>query len=196
MNKNVLTEALLSAIEGTTPISSCEKLAELAATVPSGQCVVEIGVYKGRTLCYLADGTHRGHRVPVFGVDTWDLPGLGGKHRVAKKFAEQAIVRHGFHDMVVLLQGFSVDVARKFHGPPIGLLFVDGDHTEAGVLTDIHAWYPHLAENATVVFDDYGGGRNPGVGRAVQKSMHLFDPLIGRQGLMAILRMKAISNDR
>jgi hypothetical protein len=181
----------LRTIEGTTPFPSCEKLADLASHVPSDQAIVEVGVYKGRTLCHLAHGSQQGLGAsPVYGVDTWDLPGLGGKHRVARSFAEQAVIEHGFAGLVVLVQGFSVEIARTYDGPAIGLLFIDGDHSETGVRSDFMAWQPHLADGACVVFDDYGGGRNPGVRRAVNALSESFSGPPEIHGLMAILEVR------
>src|SRR5690606_27245307 len=45
-----------------------------AARVPAEQAIVEIGVYRARTTCWLASGAQSGHGAHVWGVDPWDLP--------------------------------------------------------------------------------------------------------------------------
>ena len=49
----------------------------------------------------------------------------------------------------------SHDAARTYSGAPIGLLFIDGWHSTEAVLDDYQSWAPHLAEDATIVFDDH-----------------------------------------
>ena len=53
----------------------------------------------------------------------------------------------------------------------VDILFLDGLHTEAGVMADLTSWWPKLTPNeAVVLFNDYDtavGARHPGVARAV-----------------------------
>lgn len=145
-----------------------------AAKTPKTQAVLEIGVYRGRTTCWLASGALSGKGAKVFGVDPWDLP----DHRPLKPKFAQALPRElahkniaeaGVADAVIYIQAYSADAAESWKGPKIGLLYVDGDHSEAGVLTDWSAWRPHLANTATVAFDDYGAAQHPDVKRVVDR---------------------------
>jgi hypothetical protein len=36
----------------------------------------------------------------------------------------------------------------------VGLLFIDGDHSDAGVQGDVEAWLPKLVPGGRVLFDD------------------------------------------
>ncbi len=51
------------------------------------------------------------------------------------------------------LRGDSAAVGRSFSSP-VGFVFVDGDHSEAGVAADIEAWFPRLVPGAFVAFHD------------------------------------------
>ena len=73
-----------------------------------------------------------------------------------------------------LLHALSAPTAASFADRSIDVLFVDGLHTEAGVTADLHAWWPKLAGDAIVLFNDYDltpGARHPGVARAVHAMM-------------------------
>jgi hypothetical protein len=70
----------------------------------------------------------------------------------------------GLTDRVTPIRGFSSEVEWK--GPPIGLLFIDGDHSFRGVSADARVWIPRTAHKAVVIFDDYRKG-NKGVDRVV-----------------------------
>lgn len=153
--------ARLALLDGLIPATVGLLLASLAADVPDGQAVVELGSYKGKSTAYLAAGAGNVH---VYAVDPWDQqppPGTNGQdfYRFADpatraRFDEQ-LESVGLRSAVQAIQGYSADVAATYDGPPVGLLYVDGDHTEAGVAGDVAAWWPHLANPAVIVFDDY-----------------------------------------
>jgi len=155
----------LADIEGTTPFAVCRLLSDLARLVPAGQSIVEIGVYKGRTLAHLADGARKGHGALVYGVDVFDLPvPPPGRHRVSDIHAREALRSTGLEDRVTIVKASSADAAAAFDGPPVGLLFLDGGHTREAVLADLRSWMRRFARIATVIFDDYD---KPGVREAV-----------------------------
>lgn len=156
-----------------TPLEAVQALHDLAAKTPKTQAIVEIGVYRGRTTCWLAAGAQSGKGAHVYGIDPWDLPEhepFKPKFAMSKQreIAEAYVAETGHADHVTYIQDFSTEVARTWHhGGKVGLLYVDGDHCYDGVLADWAAWSPHLARGAVVVWDDYGHPSHPDVKRAV-----------------------------
>jgi hypothetical protein len=65
---------------------------------------------------------------------------------------------------------------------PLGLLFVDGDHTVEGVGRDWEAFEPHLAAEAIVMFHDFD---KPGVRTVVDRISRGWN--FGTVGISAIL---------
>lgn len=158
----------LDALEGLMNPGIGEALYELAKLVPEDLAIVEVGSFKGKSTAYLAQGGKDGFGARVFAVDPWDLPGtVYGKHGyntpIVRESFERQLKSVRLWSRVTPVQAFSVDAAREWDGPPIGLLFIDGDHTESGVRADLAAWMPHLVEGAVLAFDDYDTRRNPGV---------------------------------
>lgn len=146
-------------------------LRHLASQVPADEAIVEVGSYKGMSTAHLATGSKEGSGAAVFAVDPWDLPGnVFGKHGysapIVRDEFEAQLRKLRLWSRVTPIQGFSAEVAAGWAGPPVGLLFVDGDHAEASVRSDVEAWAPHLAESHVIAFDDIDTRRNPGV-RAV-----------------------------
>ena len=47
---------------------------------------------------------------------------------------------------------------------PIDLVFIDGDHSEAGCELDWDSWHPHVAPGGFVVFHDARAGQHRGRG--------------------------------
>lgn len=143
-------------MKNLTEPEACQWLHDRAAEVPNDQAVVEIGVFQGGSLQHLCQGALAGAHPPVFGVDPWGLPGVypeGGRRFELygrpnyRAEAEQAA------PTAFLIRDFSVPVARQWDSPPIGLLYIDGDHHKT--LEDFNVWERHLAPFAWVAFDDY-----------------------------------------
>lgn len=174
-------------IKTLTEQISCTWLCDVAAKVPRDQAIVEVGVFQGGSLAYLAKGALAGDDPPVFGVDAW---GLGDTYRTRPHLRRQ----YGPHNQAfaaeaaptaTLIRGLSTIVAGYWRGPKIGLLFIDADHSYASVMADYWVWQPHLASDALVAFDDYWTGRFPGVIQAVNELMAVGDltdfQLIGKR---------------
>lgn len=165
----------LAALSGLVSAEVGETLATLAATVPADQAIVEVGSFKGKSTCYLAAGAKDGNGAHVFAVDAWDSTGnvtgrFGFADPSTRDTFEAQIRAVRLASRITPLQGFSVNVAAAWDGPPVGMLFIDGDHSADAVRADFDAWTSHLAEGAVVVFDDYDTPKNPGV-RAVVDSL-------------------------
>jgi hypothetical protein len=163
----------LAALEGLISPEVGETLAALAAGVPRSAAIVELGSYRGKSTAYLAAGAAVGNGARVHAVDPWDTPGnRTGRFGFADPATRAAFMAQleavGLLDRVTPLRGFSTDVARHWIAP-IGLLYVDGSHTEADVAADVEAWAPFLIPGAVIAFDDYRTERNPGVARVVDR---------------------------
>jgi predicted O-methyltransferase YrrM len=155
----------LSAYEGSVDPEEVEFLRGHARAVRRG-CIVEVGSWRGKSAIALATGAREvpeANRPLVYCIDP-HRPFVGvyggkfGPHDRAEFY--QAMLRSGCADAVALVNLPSVDAARAFH-EEVGLLFIDGDHSEAGVQADVDAWFPRLLPGATVLFDD---AKDPEVG--------------------------------
>ena len=103
----------------------------------------------------------------MYAVDPWDLTGnVSGRFGFARATTREAFLEQTRpYPNIVPIQGFGVEVARHWDGPPIGLLFVDGDHSEQAVYNDVREWHKHLTLDATIILDDLDTPKNPGVRR-------------------------------
>lgn len=165
-------EAKLAALEGLVSPNEGMKLAELASTVPADLAIVEIGSYRGKSACYLAEGAKRGLGAFVTCVDPWGLPGnKTGRYGFADPATFEAfhaqVATMGLEDRITAIVGFSVDVAADWTAP-IGLLYVDGSHEYEDVIADIDAWGGKIVPGGLIVFDDVNR-TCPGVKKAVNR---------------------------
>jgi predicted O-methyltransferase YrrM len=132
-----------------------EMLYNLAKDVREG-CIVEVGSYRGRSAVALGRGSLDGHRVPVFAIEPHaefigERGGVFGPPDRAAFY--QAMLRTDCYKIVRLVNLTSETVAPNWN-EPVGLLFIDGDHSEEGVRRDWNCWSPRLRADATVAFDD------------------------------------------
>ena len=151
-----------------------EALVRHAGAVPEGLAIVELGSYKGMSTCYLASATTN----TVYAVDAWDLPNnVTGRFGFARPDTFQAFkAQTAAYPNIVAIKDYSTSAGYTWTHGPVGLLFVDADHSEKAVLADVTAWLAHLHPKGTVILDDWNTPRNPGVKRAAEKLVEVLGP--------------------
>jgi len=180
-------ELTLNEVEGLIPPEVGLYLAHQASKVEAPNWIVNIGIYKGKSIGYLCAGAAAG--VPVYGIDPWDLPdNASGRFGYAemttreaafeniRKMQEVGVIRGDLKpgDHLVIEQNFSTKVAVRWDNP-VGLIFIDGDHRYQSVLDDCLAWAPYVIPGGMMILDDWGTAKNPGVERAADRFVRLFD---------------------
>ncbi|MEV7682960.1 class I SAM-dependent methyltransferase [Streptomyces sp. NPDC088341] len=172
--------AAFQAAKGFMPVD--EGLALYAAAAGAGALglpLLEIGTYCGRSTLLLAAaareaGTvavtvdhHRGSEEQQPGWEYHDPavvdPDIGVMDTLPT--FRRTLHRAGLEDRVIAVVGRSPQVA-KVWGGPLGLVFIDGGHTEEHANGDYEGWAPHLAGGGLLVIHDVfpdpaDGGRAP-----------------------------------
>ena len=134
---------------------------DAVAAATDGAVFVELGVYAGRSLAYLAERViASGKRIDVYGVD---------------RFAEfsAACVRQSMRDfrvgdVVKLIESDSDRAARWFRDGSVDFVFLDADHSYEGVQKDIAAWRPKMKPGGVMAGHDLV---REGVHKAVQEAL-------------------------
>ena len=85
----------------------------------------------------------------------------------------------GVERQVTAIRSETAALAEHWTGPPIGLLFIDADHSYEGVKKDWSAWNARIAPLGKVAFHDY---RNP----AFEGVTRFVDELIGDKSLCQV----------
>lgn len=157
--------------EGLTEDAACRWLFAAAGATPFDQSIVEIGVYRGKSLLAMAEGSLVGNCADVYGVDPWNLPRPSKakySSRETYEYAMGAISTSPAEYLIYPVRAFGAKVASTWRGNPVGLLYVDADHRHDPVLADYADWKPHLAPGAVLCWDDYHSDF-PGVITAVNE---------------------------
>jgi hypothetical protein len=191
-------------VRGLTSEEALIALADMARQVPADQAIVELGVYQGQSALVLAWGASQGQRAHIHAYDPWDMMsepnedisymGKGFQPYNSegnRRWAQWNVRSLGYSGAITLEQAFSADAGHAWTGPPVGLLFVDGDHSYEGVLQDVTAWASHLAPEATIVFDDYVSGFAASVIRAIDDlvTAGVLEPVQVHSGRLAVTRL-------
>jgi predicted O-methyltransferase YrrM len=162
---------ILAAFEGAKGFMPLgEGLALYAAAVEAarlGLPLLEVGTYCGRSTILLADAAraagvtaltvdhHRGSEEQQPGWDFHDPETVDPELGVMDTLPTFRRTLHaaGLEDHVVALVGKSPQVA-KVWGGKLGLVFIDGGHTDEHATADYEGWAPHVAEGGLLLIHD------------------------------------------
>lgn len=154
----------LAALDGRIREGEGLRLQFLASRVPEDLAIVELGSYRGKSTCYLASEA----KAHVYAVDLWNLGGQRGKDRrlwsneTWKLFRQQT---KPYRDKITPIRSRTVDAAFDWD-KPIGLLWIDADHSYEACLADYEAWSPFVVHGGVIAFHDYAP-QWPGVPRTI-----------------------------
>lgn len=140
--------------------------------------VVEIGSWQGYSTSFLARAVRDSGNGRLYAIDHFQgNPGKEDRYLVKEKdlsdlkdHFEANMQGLGLREQIQLLDMPSERAARVLQGKQVRFLFVDGDHTRAGVERDIDLFFPLLVPGAIAVFDDFTGDC-PGLVEAVDELM-------------------------
>lgn len=121
--------------------------------------VVEIGTARGLSAMVMALNAKKVYTIdnyfkPKFGVDqeteerreelpSQDMPDIIRKYL---KF---------FNPRIEFIHDSSLSASKRFNSDSIDIVFIDGDHTSAGVRADYECWLPKVKSGGIVFFHDY-----------------------------------------
>jgi predicted O-methyltransferase YrrM len=129
---------------------------------------VEIGVYEGASALALCDTLAPGaelHLIDPFGSHPDALPrGWGASEWATRRALARALRHRGLGAPSVRWHvALSSDVASSWR-EQVELVFIDGDHSEAGCELDWLCWHRFVAVGGRVVFHDARAGQPGGRG--------------------------------
>ncbi len=119
----------------------------------------EIGVLKGKTLFSVLDACPK---LSMIGVDQWKvLPLRDDENAETYSVFDMRKIESDVHRKMIqyngrcqIFKGDSAEQANRVSDGWLDFVFIDGDHTEAGVLRDIEAWSPKVRSGGMILGHD------------------------------------------
>ena len=139
--------------------------------------LVEVGVWKGHSVSYLAS---KNPNKKVYAVDLFDKTyryakaGKDLRNQVPYLYDiyNENLKRSNTRDLIEDIQGYSWECADKFEDSSVDFVFIDADHSYDSVVKDINAWYPKVRSGGIFSGHDYlpyDQHDHPGVKKAVDE---------------------------
>ena len=174
--------------------------AETAKRIPLGSTGVEIGVWRGDSSALFLERAAHIHLVDPWSVTAYeDSDEFGDYAAYLKRYAalvgsEDPKKFQRYYDEVYesVLQRFaratvhrctSAEFFRRFTGL-VDWVYIDGSHSFAGCLADLHSAHRIVRPGGFIFGDDYGN--KPGVTAAVLTMMHPIEVFGGNQYQIAV----------
>jgi hypothetical protein len=153
--------------------------AQQVALARNGAVFVELGSWKGRSTCFMGvEIANSGKHIGFHAVDHWlgsdepahDADADAREGRLFDVFLQNI---EPVKDYVRPVRGDSATAAAEFADESVDFVYVDAEHTFAGVSRDMDAWWPKLKPGGVMAGDDWcfkePGTRERGVRRAVRE---------------------------
>ena len=157
---------------GFMPVAEGLALYETAEAYAAVGPVLEVGSYCGKSAIYLAAGVRAARKAGIRQqVVTVDHHRGSEEHQPGWEYHDPSLIdpesgrfdtlprlratlaSAGIEDDVVVIVGRSVDVARLWR-TPLGMLFIDGGHTDAAAQWDYEGWAPLVALSGVLAIHD------------------------------------------
>lgn len=137
--------------------------------------LVEIGVWKGASISYLA---YNNPNSKIYAVDLFNdtYRYKKGKLKEAAQsilsFYNDQLIKTNTRHIITDIKEYSWNGAKHFEDNSIDFIFIDADHSYEAVVKDLEAWFPKIKKNGIFSghdYEPYGNHNHPGVQQAVDE---------------------------
>jgi predicted O-methyltransferase YrrM len=143
---------------------------ENMASIKKYKTYVELGVWKGHSVSYLASKL-KGRNVKIYAVDIfedWDKnKKVLDEVKYVTELYNENLINEGVRNMITDIRSISWEAADNFKESEVDFVFIDADHTYNSVIKDIKAWLPKIKKGGIISGHDYF--TSPGVKSAVDE---------------------------
>lgn len=130
-------------------------LQALVLSLPADPVVVELGSWKGRSAVAICEALESSGGGRLYAVDAFS-----GHHGEFAALDPELLgvfrANTAGFDQLEVVVGDSAQAASGFQDGSVDLVFVDADHSYAGVVRDLRAWRPKLKRGGTMAGHDWG----------------------------------------
>lgn len=134
-----------------------------------GAHFVEVGVFYGRSLIYLAQrAQHEGKSIIIDGIDSFNHPAfLSASEKMCRHFLDLTNTTN----LITLTVMDQIAAAATYADNSLDMVLLDADHSFNGTLDGIQAFLPKVKSGGIIAGDDYDLSGFTHVVRAAQKGL-------------------------
>jgi predicted O-methyltransferase YrrM len=141
------------------------------ASINEYRIFVELGVWKGHSISYLAKLLKDKKDIKVYAVDIFEKWDKNESVKEDVKYINQIyntnLKNAGVREIISDIKSISWDAANLFKDNSIDFVFIDADHSYESVTKDINSWLPKIKKGGIISGHDYF--TSPGVKSAVDE---------------------------
>ncbi len=145
----------------------------IAKQLKDGDVIAEVGVWLGRSIIFMAQELKRaGKKVKLIAVDNFQgEPGVPEHEQFIAELGRAStpcapnesplkaefwknVERCGVADMITLMEGDSIKIARQIPNEHLAFCFIDASHDYESVRKDITAWTPKIKKGHCIAGHD------------------------------------------
>lgn len=136
---------------------------EFVRNTPEGGVIVEVGVWKGKSIAFLAvEAANSGKQLNIYAVDTWRGSPLEDDHqndwyvmndKLYELFLENT---KPLSHIIKPIRKPSLEAVAEFSDKSIDRVFIDAAHDFDSVVADIKAWLPKIKSGGVLAGHDWG----------------------------------------
>jgi glycosyltransferase involved in cell wall biosynthesis/Flp pilus assembly protein TadD len=148
------------------------------AANPGYRRFVEVGVWKGHSISFLAGQLRHREGVEIYAVDLFESSkAFEGKKRLRDQLPyiqqvyEANLERTNTRELITDMVARSDRAAEQFADGSLDVVFIDASHNYESVKRDIRAWRPKVRPGGILAGHDYSNPDWPGVKRAVDNCL-------------------------
>lgn len=159
-------------VDGWFTVDDASFYSWLVRQVPDTATIVEVGTWKGRSLCcLLVEAANSGKEIDIVGVDTFkgseNEPPMRAEAQLCDVYADCLSNAGSVGYPFRLIRSESVAAAEQFADKSLDAVFIDGNHSEVSVWSDLCAWIPKVKAGGVIAGHD---AWTPGVMAALARS--------------------------
>ncbi|XPV75494.1 MAG: class I SAM-dependent methyltransferase [Desulfovibrio sp.] len=163
LSQSQVHESMISIneVDGWMSGGDVEYLHGLAAGLPEGGRILEIGSFMGLSSATMGTAMlgRRNMDARLYCVDTWEGSVEHQDMDVIKESKMYDVFQRNIRsahiqDFIIPMRMDSVTASKKFRDETLDAVFIDGDHRYEGVLADLRSWYPKVKSGGIVIGHD------------------------------------------
>lgn len=132
---------------------------DIISSEPTFSKYVELGVWKGHSISYLADKLRYKAGVEIYAVDIFEEwnknKNVLDEVKNISNIYNENLLRMNVRHLIQDIRCISWEAAYKFEDESVDFVFIDADHSYDSVLKDIRSWYPKIKPNGIISGHDY-----------------------------------------